>query len=449
MEMACDAAVLAQAQTDIRTDYAQVLLRQAGGRALPFSPISFGMGDVKKRIESILRFEGARSRFAAVALLAVATLGLCLLVNPESDVGKTLDRSMTTQYKQAAVAYLPERTEITQSEPFRMAVGEDDSLFLYNPETGWNYAGQFEEIELTADELREAFRGDAANPAQWEPVDEETFIRSITGIRQCRVQTTQNSDYAKSLDDGTEEERQFEEPVMGIWTLFETVSGSEYIAYSALGNWDAQAQSVTEFLGADPVEWLGERPPSGWIGDARQPTVFFMFRMAEEWWNGHEMAQQELARALIAEYGAVPADWELVSSAQTWSMTTLEVYYSPSEQLWGVAQIRYIANAPEVYEVGLYPRDRHIVTVVETEVAVRDGTLFGVRTERAVIGCVLTWEDQIIAYEDMLGHPSLVQVKAEQPYVLSLNPEQDNYSFEYQAIDGMGTSGSMTIAAGS
>lgn len=288
MEMACDAAVLAQAQTDVRADYAQALLRQAGGRALPFSPLSFGAGDVKARIERILRFEGARSRFAAAALLAVAALGLCLLVNPEAE--KTLDRSTATQYMQAAVAYLPPNTEMTQEEPFRMAVGEDDSLFLYDPETGWNDAGRLEEIALTADELRKAFRGGADDPTQWEPVDEETFLRSIRRTWQCRVQATQTANYAKNLDDGTEEERQLEESVMGVWTLFETANGNRYMAFSALGNWDALAANYASFFGADSVEkWLGERPPSGWIGDARQPTIFFMFRLQREWWNGQEM----------------------------------------------------------------------------------------------------------------------------------------------------------------
>ncbi|MBR3867642.1 MAG: hypothetical protein IKM54_07620, partial [Butyricicoccus sp.] len=292
-ELACDAAVLAQAQTDVRADYAQALLRQAGGRALPFSPLSFGAGDVKARIERILRFEGTRARFAAAALLVVATLGLCLLVNPEPEEGKALDRSTATQYVQAAVAYLPANTELTQEEPFRMALGEDDSLFLYSPESGWRYAGRFEEIELTQDELREAFRGGADDPAQWEPVDEETFIRSIRRTWQCRVQTNQTVDYVKNLNDETEEERQLEESVMSVWTLFETANGNRYMAFSALGNWDAQAANYGSFFGADSVEWLGERPPSGWIGDARQPTVFFMFRMEREVWNGYEMAQQE------------------------------------------------------------------------------------------------------------------------------------------------------------
>ena len=173
-----------------------------------------------------------------------------------------------------------------------------------------------------------------------------------------------------------------------------------------------------------------------------------MFRMAREVWNGYEMAQQELARAVIAECGTVPADWEFVSSARTWSMTTLDVYYSPSEQLWGVAQIRYIDNAPEVYEVGLYPRDRHIATVVETEVAIHDSALFGVQTERAVIGCMFAWEDQIIAYEDVLGRPSLAEVKAERPYVLLLNPEQLEFAFASHPADGHGSSKSMVYYSG-
>lgn len=283
MELACDAYVLEHAQEDVRVDYAQALLHQAGGRALPFSPLSFGAGDVKKRIQSILRFTGERSRLTAVALLAVATLGLCLLVNPEDE--KKLDRSTATQYVQAAVAYLPANTELTQEEPFRMALGEDDSLFLYHPETGWNDIGRLEEIELTQDELREAFRGGADDPAQWEPVDEETFIRSISRTWQCRVQTTQTADYAKNLDDGTEEERQLEESVMGVWTLFETANGNRYMAFSALGNWDVQAANYASFFGEASVEWLGERPPSGWIGDARLPTVFFMFRLTEQDWE--------------------------------------------------------------------------------------------------------------------------------------------------------------------
>ena len=276
MELACDEHVLEHAQEDIRAEYAETLLRQAAGvRALPLSPLSFGAGDVKKRIESILRFEGGRTRLTAFALLAVLTLGLCLLVNP---VGEPVWNGDGQTYQAIGATYLPPDTELKMTELFETAISEESELFIRSDDD-WKYAGTFEEIDFTEDELRAAFLGDAADPGRWDGADEESFLDGITRVRQCRSEADMPINWQNWSDDGEEASGTDYVTAQMVYTLFEQADGSRHLAVSCLSSWKELKALHAGKLGQDITEWY-EEPASGWIGDARFPAFFYMLRLS-------------------------------------------------------------------------------------------------------------------------------------------------------------------------
>lgn len=277
MEQACDEYVLEHAQEDIRADYAEALLRQAAGaRMLPLSPLSFGAGDVKKRIESVLRFEGGRTRLTALTLLAILTLGLCLLVNPVGEPVWSGNGGRT--YQAIGTTYLPPNTELKMTEPFAAAISDKGELFIRSGDD-WKYAGRLEEIDFTEDELRTAFLGDAADPGRWDGTDEGTFLGGITRVRQCRSEAEMPMNWQKWSDEGEEESGTESVAVQVVYTLFEQADGRLHLAVSCLSSWKELKAFHDGKLDQDIAEWY-EEPVSGWIGDARFPTFFYMLRLS-------------------------------------------------------------------------------------------------------------------------------------------------------------------------
>lgn len=86
MEMSCDEAVMRKMRTDIRAEYSMSLLRLATGRrAFVGTPLAFGEGDTKARIENVMNYKKPRF-WGVVAAMAVCTI-VCvsLLTNPVSN----------------------------------------------------------------------------------------------------------------------------------------------------------------------------------------------------------------------------------------------------------------------------------------------------------------------------------------------------------------------------
>lgn len=86
MEMSCDEAVMKQMDRDIRADYSSSLLQfSTGKRVLIGTPLAFGEGDTKERIENIMKYK--KPTIIIVILAAIVCVGLtaCLSSNPQSD----------------------------------------------------------------------------------------------------------------------------------------------------------------------------------------------------------------------------------------------------------------------------------------------------------------------------------------------------------------------------
>lgn len=85
MEMSCDEAVMRQTGRDIRADYSSSLLQFSTGKRMVIgTPLAFGEGETRERIENIMKYK--KPTIMIVVLAAVLCVGLtaCLFSNPPS-----------------------------------------------------------------------------------------------------------------------------------------------------------------------------------------------------------------------------------------------------------------------------------------------------------------------------------------------------------------------------
>lgn len=89
MEMSCDEAVMRQAGRDIRADYSSSLLQfSAGKRGVLGTPLAFGEGDTRERIENIMKYRKPTVLVVVLAVMVCVGLTACLSSDPPSDAGK-------------------------------------------------------------------------------------------------------------------------------------------------------------------------------------------------------------------------------------------------------------------------------------------------------------------------------------------------------------------------
>ena len=89
MEMSCDEAVMKQVGRDIRADYSSSLLQfSTGKRVIIGTPLAFGEGDTKERIENIMKYKKPTIVIVVLAVVVCVGLTACLSSNPQSHAGK-------------------------------------------------------------------------------------------------------------------------------------------------------------------------------------------------------------------------------------------------------------------------------------------------------------------------------------------------------------------------
>lgn len=89
MEMSCDEAVMKHIDKDIRADYSSSLLQfSTGKRVIIGTPLAFGEGETKERIENIMRYKKPTIMMVVLAVIVCVGLTACLSSNPQSDAGK-------------------------------------------------------------------------------------------------------------------------------------------------------------------------------------------------------------------------------------------------------------------------------------------------------------------------------------------------------------------------
>lgn len=115
MELSCDERVLKEVNEemneDIKKPYASSLLSLATGKhILNSSPLAFGEGNVKGRIENVLNYRKPRFWVVLVAIIIVIAVGIGLLSNP---AGSKQDLSMLNIKNLAKISY--QRNELLVS----------------------------------------------------------------------------------------------------------------------------------------------------------------------------------------------------------------------------------------------------------------------------------------------------------------------------------------------
>ena len=86
MEMSCDEAVIKRIDKDIRADYSSSLLHfSTGKKVIIGTPLAFGEGNTKERIENIMKYRKPTFIIVVLALILCVGLTACLSSNPQSD----------------------------------------------------------------------------------------------------------------------------------------------------------------------------------------------------------------------------------------------------------------------------------------------------------------------------------------------------------------------------
>ena len=83
MEMSCDEAVIRKVDGDVRADYSASLLTLATGRRIiAGTPLAFGEGDTKGRINNLSKWKKPEVWVVLIAVVACAVLAVTVLTNP-------------------------------------------------------------------------------------------------------------------------------------------------------------------------------------------------------------------------------------------------------------------------------------------------------------------------------------------------------------------------------
>ena len=123
MEMSCDEAVIRKVGGDVRADYSASLLTLATGRRIiAGTPLAFGEGDTKGRINNLSRWKQPAVWVVLIAVAACVVLAVCLLTNPAAKREFPINGSNVSELDTALVV-----EEIARAEKL-----EDGSLLCVN-----------------------------------------------------------------------------------------------------------------------------------------------------------------------------------------------------------------------------------------------------------------------------------------------------------------------------
>lgn len=133
MELSCDEAVLRKLGREVRTDYSQSILNLAVGRKSIADPLSFGGGNLKRRITNVLNYRKPAVWITAAAVILAAALAAVLICNPaEKEQDKHIGGVKREWVESILEEYLPEGTAF-----------EIQSFFCREVEPQWPWQKSF------------------------------------------------------------------------------------------------------------------------------------------------------------------------------------------------------------------------------------------------------------------------------------------------------------------
>ena len=146
MEMSCDEAVIRKVGGDVRADYSASLLTLATGRhIIAGTPLAFGEGDTKGRINNLSKWKKPAVWAVLIAVIACIVLAICLLTNPnhERETMKWAQELSIEDIESADLVVYPQ----TEDKQFKQLSAEElaDMVVLINQSKG-KYQAEYEQL---------------------------------------------------------------------------------------------------------------------------------------------------------------------------------------------------------------------------------------------------------------------------------------------------------------
>ncbi|MEG1932601.1 MAG: M56 family metallopeptidase, partial [Pygmaiobacter sp.] len=115
MELSCDEAVIRCLGSEVKQDYSSSLLALATGkRIIGGTPLAFGEGDTKSRIQNVLHYKKPAFWVLAVSLLALAALSIGLMTNPIKSASSNASPHSAEELWAARTAYVGNNSAVSK-----------------------------------------------------------------------------------------------------------------------------------------------------------------------------------------------------------------------------------------------------------------------------------------------------------------------------------------------
>lgn len=146
MEMSCDEAVIRKIGGDVRADYSASLLTLATGRRIiAGTPLAFGEGDTKGRINNLSKWKKPAVWVVLVAVVACVVLVVCLLTNP-SQTRDTMKWAQSLSVEDVASADLVVYPQAADKQFKQLSAEELSEMVALINESKGKYRIEHEEL---------------------------------------------------------------------------------------------------------------------------------------------------------------------------------------------------------------------------------------------------------------------------------------------------------------
>lgn len=146
MEMSCDEAVIRKIGGDVRADYSASLLTLATGRRIiAGTPLAFGEGNTKGRINNLSKWKKPAVWVVLVAVVACVVLAVCLLTNP-SQTRDTMKWAQSLSVEDVASADLVVYPQAADKQFKQLSAEELSEMVTLINESKGKYRIEHEEL---------------------------------------------------------------------------------------------------------------------------------------------------------------------------------------------------------------------------------------------------------------------------------------------------------------
>ena len=183
MEMSCDEAVIRKVDGDVRADYSASLLTLATGRRIiAGTPLAFGEGDTKGRINNLSKWKKPAVWVVLLAVVACVILAISLLTNPSAKREFPINGSNVSELNTEQVVGMIARAE-KLDDGSQLCVNENAFDLMFTSDFEWANDGAIQFFYLKDQKTYSAqlrmFHGDnkyfITDSSEW--IEQEQFFK--------------------------------------------------------------------------------------------------------------------------------------------------------------------------------------------------------------------------------------------------------------------------------